>query len=181
MMAVSTDELFSRAMEMSKHIGENFLDLARTLRLLLDRDPGLYQRIVKTSDIDRRKAYYLVTISKTFDPLKVSRTRLQKIGWTKLEKISKHVTKENVDELLDLAEANTVKKLEALMKGEQPIANAHCVLMYFTPKQYKDIEEILLQNGGKRSGRGILNKEKALIRALSRIKGKQFDPEANEV
>jgi hypothetical protein len=46
------------------------------------------------------------------------------------------------------------------------MANSHCALMYFTPKQYQELEAALLVNGGARSGRGIVDKEKALINAL---------------
>ena len=54
------------------------------------------------------------------------------------------------------------------MKGEQPLANAHCVLMYMTPEQYTRFEEALLANGGERSGRGILHKEEAVMRLIEK-------------
>ncbi|MGC2788247.1 MAG: hypothetical protein WA397_31310, partial [Roseiarcus sp.] len=41
-----------------------------------------------------------------------------------------------------------------------------CVLKYFSPKQYAELEETLLKNGGERSGRGIVGEEEALIDAL---------------
>ena len=167
-MATSTEDLYEKALEMSSNVDDNFLDLARTLRQLLDREPDLFKKVVEKTNLGTRKAYYLVEISRTFEPLPVSRPRLKKIGWTKLQIIGKHINKGNAQELLKLAEENTTKQLEALMKGEQPVTNAHCVLMYFTPKQYKDLEEVLLQNGGSRSGRGILNKEKALMTALKK-------------
>ena len=80
------------------------------------------------------------------------------------------ISDETLKLLLQLAEENTTKQLEALMKGEKPVDNAHCVLMYFTPKQYKVLEEALVQNGGTRSGRGIVNKEEALLKALKKAK-----------
>ena len=56
------------------------------------------------------------------------------------------------------------------MRGEKPLGNAHCVLMYFSPKDYAELEEALLSHGGTRSGRGILNKEKALINVVRAVK-----------
>jgi hypothetical protein len=56
------------------------------------------------------------------------------------------------------------------MKGEQPVSNAHCVLMYLTPAQYKLFEERMLENGAQRSGRGLLHKEDALTRILKSAK-----------
>ena len=168
-MALSNDDLYDKALNLSKDFDDNFLDLAKTLRQLLDRDPEMFRDVWTKTNLGRRKAYYLVEVSRTFDSLPVSRARLKKIGWTKLQIIGKHATKENVSELLDLAEKHTTKELEALMKGEKPIDNAHCVLMYFSTKQYEVLEKALLQNGGERSGRGILKKEEALVAALKKL------------
>ena len=38
--------------------------------------------------------------------------------------------------------------------------------MYFSPKQYAELKEVLLLNGAEPSGRGIVGKEEALINAL---------------
>ena len=165
-MPLSTEDLYEKTMLMSKNVEDNFLDLGRYLRQLLDREPELFQEIIVKSDLGRRKAYYLVEVSRTFDPLPISRPRLKKLGWTKLQIIGKHVTKDNVEELVTLAENHSVKQLERLMQGDAPMKNAHCVLMYFTPKQYAELEAALLKNGGERSGRGIVGKEQALINAL---------------
>ena len=168
-MALSNEDLFDKALVLSKDVEDNFLDLAKTLRQLLDRDPEAFREVWTKTNLGRRKAYYLVEVSRTYDPLSVSRARLKKIGWTKLQLIGKNVTQDNLAELLDLAEQHTAKELEALMRGEKPVSNAHCVLMYFSPKQYEVLEAVLLKNGGERSGRGILNKEEALINALKKL------------
>jgi hypothetical protein len=165
-MTISTDELYDRAMALSSDVEDKFLELGRSLRQLLDRDPGLFQQVVKKRGLGRRKAYYLVEVSRKFEPLPISRARLKKIGWTKLQIIGQHVTKDNVEELVSLAEQLKTKQLERKMQGDEPLNNAHCVLMYFSPKQYAEFEEALLKNGAERSGRGIVGKEGALISAL---------------
>jgi hypothetical protein len=170
-MAITAEELYDSALGMAGNIEDNFLELGKTLRQLIDKDGDLFQKFIDKSAIKRRKAYYLVEVSRIFDPLPVSRNRLRKIGWTKLQIIGANTTKENVQEMLELAENNTAQQLTALMRGEKPVPNAHCVLMYFSPAQYKELEEALLANGGSRSGRGILNKEKALIAALKKGRG----------
>ena len=38
--------------------------------------------------------------------------------------------------------------------------------MYFSPKQYAELQEALLKNGAETSGRGLVDKENALITAL---------------
>jgi hypothetical protein len=54
----------------------------------------------------------------------VPRSRLRKIGWTKLQLIGKHISQGNLEELLQLAESVSSKELE---RGEKPLGNAHCV------------------------------------------------------
>ena len=121
-MTMSIDELYDRALALSSDVEDKFLELGRSLRQLLDRDPGLFQQIVKKGRLGRRKAYYLVEVSRKFEPLPISRARLKKIGWTKLQIIGQHVTKDNVEELVGLAEQLKTKQLERKMQGEEPLA-----------------------------------------------------------
>ena len=165
-MTMSIKELYDRALALSSDVEDTFLDLGKSLRQLLDRDPDLFQQIVKKGRLGRRKAYYLVEVSRKFEPLPIKRPRLKKIGWTKLQIIGQHVTKDNVEELVSLAEQLNAKQLGRTMQGGQPPSKTHCVLVYFDPKQYAEFEEALLKNGGERSGRGIVGKEEALIKAL---------------
>jgi len=102
-MALSTEDIYSRALELSGHVEETFLDLGKHLRQLQDRDPDLFQKIVDKSNLGRRKAYYLVDISNAFAKLTVSPSRLKKIGWTKLSLIAKKVTQSNVEDMLSCA------------------------------------------------------------------------------
>jgi len=168
-VALSTEALYDKAIDLTGNVEDNFLELARSLRQLSDRDPDLYKRVIDKSGLGSRKAYYLISISRWFDNLKVSRSRLKAVGWTKLQIIGPTVTEQNVEELLTAAETFTAAQLKTLVKGDKPLANAHCVLLYFTPEQYAVLESVLLKHGGKRSGRGILDKEAALIAALKRL------------
>jgi len=165
-MTMSIEDLYDRVLALSADVEDNFLELGRSLRQLQHRDPDLFQQVAKKENLKRRKAYYLVEVSRTFDKAPVPRSRLRKIGWTKLQLIGKHVTADNLEELLQLAESTNSKELERQMRGEKPLGNAHCVLMYFSPKQYVEFKAALLKNGAKPSGRGMVDKEKALINAL---------------
>ena len=169
-MALSTEDLYKKAVELSSNVEDNFLELGKSLRQLMDREPDLFQQIIGKDPRKRRKMYYLVEVSRIYEPLPIPRSRLRKIGWTKLQLIGKHIDDSNMEELLQLAEESNAKELERHMRGEKPLGNAHCVLMYFSPKQYAELEEVLIQNGGQRSGRGFLNKEEALINAIRKVK-----------
>jgi hypothetical protein len=67
------------------------------------------------------------------------------MGWTKLQIIGQRVTKDNVEKLVGLAEQLKTKQLERKMQGqeprEKPPSRVHCVLMYFSPKQYAELKK----------------------------------------
>jgi len=170
-VAVRVDELYEKALHQASHIEQTFLELGASLRRLYDRDRDLYQRVVEKSGLGRRKAYYLLGISRKFERLPgIPRARLRAVGWTKLQVISKNLTATNADELLRMAESHSVRDLEALIRGEQPKGDdAKCVLMYFTPEQYEIYASRILKKGAYRSGRGIHNKEEALINILKEL------------
>jgi hypothetical protein len=169
-MPPSTEALYEKALELFAKVPDNFLDLGRALRQLQDRDLELFQKFVAKTGIGRRKAYYLVEISRTFEPLEVSRARVHDLGWTKVQLIGKHVTQDNVEELLKLAENSSANELERAMSGKKPLGNARCVLMYFSPKQYDELEGALVRHGGVRRGRGVENKEEAMLKMVRRLR-----------
>ena len=45
-MTIKIEELYDKALGLSADVEDNFLELGRTLRQLLDRDPDLFQQIV---------------------------------------------------------------------------------------------------------------------------------------
>jgi hypothetical protein len=154
-MTEGTDALYEKALELSANVPDTFLELGRTLGELHGRDADLFRRLAAKSNMGRRRAYYLVEVSRTFEPLAIPREQLRKIGWPKLQLIAKHVTLDTLDALLHRAEESTLKDLERHMRGEKPLGNAHCVLRYFSPKQYKQIEGALAPYGGAPSGSAI--------------------------
>ena len=73
-MALSTEDLFEKALTLSGDVDDNFLELGKSLRQLQDRDSELFHKIVAKTNLSRRK------VSRIFDPLPVPRSRLRKIG-----------------------------------------------------------------------------------------------------
>jgi len=123
-MTMSVNELYDRALALSSEAEDTFLDLGRSLRQSLDRDPGLFQQIAKKGRLGRRK---VVEVSRKFEPLPISRARLKEIGWTKLQIIGQHVTKDNVQGLVSLAEKLKAKQLEREMHGGEPLGDDQMV------------------------------------------------------
>ena len=151
-MTEGTDALYEKALELSANVPDNFVELGRALSQLYDRDPNLFRQLAAKSNMGLRMAYHLVEVSRTFEPLSIPRDQLRKIGWPKLQLIAKHVTPNTLDALLQLAEDTTAEDLERHMRGEKPAGNAHCVLRYFSPKQYMQLEGVLVPYCGAPGG-----------------------------
>jgi hypothetical protein len=150
-------------------IGANFLELARALRDMLDKDPEQFAKVRDTSTLGRRKIYYLIEIDKAFRKLPLSKSRVEKIGWTKAHILAKHINATNAKQMLEMAETNSAHDLKILLAGGKP-SNHHTVLNYFTPKQYEVYERALLKHGAQRNRQGgLTNKEQALIDLLKKL------------
>ena len=147
-MTEGTDALHEKALELSANVPVNFMELGRAMTQLHDRDPGLFRQLAAKSNMGLRNAYHLIEVSRTFEPLVIPRDQLRKIGWSKLQLIAKHVTPNTLDALLQLAEDTTAKDLERHVRREKPAGNAHCVLRYFSPKSYEQLEGGHVSNGG---------------------------------
>ena len=170
-MAVSTDDLYQKSVTMGL-VEDNFLELGKTLRQLQDRDRRLFAKSVNVSGLGLRKAYYLITIARQFDGLAVPKARLRKIGWTKLQALGPYVTAQNLEELLAMAESLSTMALKTALRGDDPRANSHCVLMYFSPEQYSVFEAALMKAGAQKNGKNgksISDKETALIKILGPV------------
>lgn len=149
---------------------DNFLELASLLRQLQKTAPDDFKRLLAIQQLGMRKGYYLVEIDRAFGDLDVPRFRLNKIGWTKLQVMAAHVTPDNVEQLLTLAETHTTENLKAIMRGEKPIIGGRSVLLLFTGKQYEAFTKAILKHGAIKNADGFINKERALIKAVRKNK-----------
>ena len=125
--------------------------------------------MVKKSGMAIRKAYYLINLADQFQVTPGFQKRLHDLGWTKAKIIGKHRPGNNFVKLIEYAESHTTKQLEAYVMAKEQVADTRCVLLYFTPGQYKQYEEAVLEFGAKQRGRGLIGKEKATIRMAKKV------------
>lgn len=167
-MAEKTSDLYDKAMSMSSSLDGNFMDLARVVRELNQFDLDEFKKFCAKSRIGKRRAYCLVSIDKAFRKLPISRDRLHRIGWTKVYLLSQYINETNASKLVGWAEVYTVRELEAMLKGEVAVPNAHSVLFYFNEKDYETLQKALVKYGATRSNRGLVGKEQALVKLLKK-------------
>lgn len=149
-------------------IGDNFLRLAKALREIQDEQPDIFLKVVELVGISRRKAYALTRINRQFDDLGVPEERLYYIGWTKLQIVGRYLTNENAEYLLKLGERLTSHDLEARLRGEIPVKNARVVMLYLAPADYARLRTALLKHGAIPSGKGLIEKEAALMTLIDK-------------
>jgi hypothetical protein len=148
-MTEGTDALHDKALELSDDVPANFLELGEVLAQLYALDPELFRQLATKSNMGLRRAYHLIEVSRTVEALAIPRDQLGKIYWPKLQLIVNHLTPNTLDALLRLAEESTVEDLKHHLRGwKKPAGNAHCMLMYFSPKSYEQLEGALVSNGG---------------------------------
>ncbi|MCH6205897.1 hypothetical protein L3V16_18915 [Brucella ciceri] len=147
-------------------IGTNFLKLARELRELKEYSPDLFVEVAELAGISSRKAYALAKISRQFDDTGISEGRLYNIGWTKLVLIGRYVGDDNIEQLLELAEKNTVHDLAQILRGETPVSDARVVQLYLNSEDYAKLRKVLLKNGALPAGNGLSNMEAALMAVI---------------
>lgn len=161
---------FGKALELASQPGDQRIELAICLARLYKKDPSALQLFIAESDVSRRVAYYLLEVGKVLSGLRISKARLNRIGWTKLQVIGKYLTADNASELLDLAEHTSTYELKRLMRGKAPRTDTKCVLLYFTPRQYRDFQTAVLRHGGEQSRRGLVGMEKAIMKMVRKSK-----------
>jgi hypothetical protein len=155
----------------------NFIEAARMLAKMQEEDPDTFRSVAKSLGVGLRKAYYLVQVARSLEGLPVSKDRLARVGWTKLQLISPYITASNCKTVLAQAEAHPVHEVKAILKKQGLPPQTHCVLFYLSNTQFDLLATVLQAFGAKRQGRTIKGKEEALVLALANLTGKKETPE----
>jgi hypothetical protein len=169
-MKANLNLLFLKALALIASLEDDFMELTSLLRQVQKNDPNDFKTLYCIPQLDRRKAYYLVSIDKVFGGKNVPLERLNALGWTKLATLAPHITDDNLEDALLFAELNTVRNIEAVVHGQEPIIGGRSVLLNFTGEQFSAFAQAILANGAIQNGAGFVGKEKALIAALDKNK-----------
>lgn len=152
-----------------------FLKVAKFFRTLQDNSPSEVGKIARLLGASRRRALYLAKVDRIFKELRVDDSRLERLGWTKLVVLVDHIDSANCEALLEMAEFCSVRQLKVLLRNELPVVGERCIVFYMTPAQYVVFEPAMLAHGAVKVGRGLINKEAALIQLIKAAT--QLDPQ----
>ena len=149
--------LMRKALQLAKSPRIEFLDLAHSIRAIRDLKEGHLQTFLETSGMKPRKAYYLAEISELVDQLNLPKKRLERIGWTKLPVLAKHLkllgsdgaTNDEVKRCLALAERTSAQALPDALRDQKGDVRTRTVLMYLTNEQYTIFKEVIEANGAR--------------------------------
>lgn len=172
-MAKKSDDVYQKAMGLAKSFATNFIELGAYLRFLQENDHDRFNDFIKATTIGKRKAYYLVAVSKAFENLPVPKAKLTKLGWTKASLIQPTVTPENAQELVEFALSHSAADLKRHLKGEEVLGDSKALLIYFKPEDFELLAEAMIEHGGVRTARGVDNKEEALLNIVKALKAKK--------
>ena len=161
-------DVYEDALELASKYEENFVELGRKLRYLLDHTPNLFKGVCKETTLSPRKAYYLARLAKQIEKLGIPDQALIDVGWTKVAAIGLDFTKANWRELLKHAKEHNVRDLKIIAQGGKPVPGTRCVLLYLKPAQYEKFAKAILANGGKANGPGLANTERALMAIVAK-------------
>lgn len=162
-MGSETEDLVKQVQQLSPRFDEAFLQLGRVLAKLQVEEPQAFKGAVKSADLGTRKAYYLLDIDRAFRDLDVSDEQLMEVGWTKLGMLAKKVNPQNVDTLLEKAVSLSSRQLSEFLRGDNPADDTRTVMLTFSKDDYARLEPVLRRFGAQRSGRGLVDKEKAIM------------------
>jgi hypothetical protein len=175
MFAMKPSAIRAKVVTLAARRTDNFWELGNALLMLRDssRFTGDFRRTVKKAGLNLRQAYYLCEIVDQLRPFARYKERFEAIGWTRTQVIARGLNRQNLKERLEMAETkdNTARKLRSLVEGKTPPDKTRCVQLYFTEDEYETFEKAVVLNGGSPVGRGLVDKEAAVMALIKKAMG----------
>ncbi len=164
-------QLKKQAVELAGRPTLNFFELAGLIADLHDRDPALIVSLPQESGMSRRRLYYLLDVGRLIEAHEISNADAEEIGWTKLQIIARHMGKTDaantphLTDLLGIASEHKARDLPAVLRGKR-VAPKRIVHFYLNLGARAELREALLKFGAEPVGKGLRNKEAALVRLV---------------
>ncbi len=152
-------------------LGDGLMVAARLLRDLQRDQPADFVRLAEIAGVNRRRAFAMARIGRLFDQRGVPDSRLDQLGWAKLDIIAPHLSDsgDNLEDLLRQAETLRQHELKAYLRGEVFEPDTGTMILNLPSAQDSRLRSLLMQFGAMPSGNGLIHKEQALAAILDAI------------
>lgn len=167
----SASAIRKRAILLAQKPALNFFDLAQAISALHEKDPSELSDLVKRIGMSRRRVYYLLQVGELTKVHGISKADAEKVGWTKLQIIARHIAKMGGETSADLAYYLTLaattkaRDLPAALVGRK-LTSTRAVQFHLSSGLRSEVNLALVSFGAKRGRRGLLKKERALLRIV---------------
>lgn len=159
------------AARVSSALDGNMMSAARMLRAVRDQRPNDLKDVAKKAGMSLRNAYILARVATVFDGRRVPDQRLQEIGSTKLDLLAGYVDEDasNLEELLTLAERCSPQQLKTTLQGKSLGIKQSSMMLHLPEEEDQRFRSLLARFGATVKGKGLANKEGALIALMDAL------------
>lgn len=152
----------------------SMMDVARALRELRNTRPSDLLAVAAQAGMSPRKAHALARLATIFDNRGLRKNLLEEVGWAKLDIIGRYVSEDgsNIPQLLSLAESNSQLALKSKLQDDtaEDLSGKNASMLFHLPEaQGERLRALLLKYGARQSGKGLVEKEKALIAIMDAL------------
>lgn len=158
---------------LSSRFGETFIDIAEIVWEIKQADPEQFKLLWRTTPLGRRRTYALARIGRLLQDYDLDRTRVARLGWSKVEMIAAKLTPKSMNALLVLAEGHNARDLRRVLRGEKAL-RPKLLVFELTAVQYDVVTRTLIAFGAKKRSGGLVDKEPALHKALAALELLQY-------
>ena len=154
-----------------------FLQIGDMLARKKAFDPTEYEGLIEAGVLSQVAAETLIKIS-LVNYMVGQPSWLKTIGWEKLRLAAPYLRGRHVEDMLHYLETHSLKQIKSLFKGTPSAEGFQCVLFYLSDNDVRFLEVILREFGARRTIKGLVGKEEALMAAL--ISVVDDDPPSDE-
>jgi hypothetical protein len=167
------EHLKQEALALATKPTKNFYDFACALWAAHNEDRTFLHEVERIAGIKRRALFYLSNVGRLLSEYRIDEAQAERIGWTKLQivardtarlpqKLNQRAMRANLQLALRTPSHALLEALER--QGASSEGPTRSILLRLPAEQYADVEAALIACGAKRRGKGLVDKEEALVR-----------------
>lgn len=156
---------------------KSFHAFAHALYAAHSEDRTFLHMVRRNAGMKRRTLFYLINVGKFLNDYGVSEKDAERIGWTKIQIVARHVGcnrvvgKRMIQRYLTIAEHTTAHRLPTALNDQDDDRTAanRTVLLRIPADAYPALENALLAHGAEKQGRGLVGKEQAIMALVQSV------------